>query len=51
MNEVPTVNAWRRIAPLTAIAVMDPFKERILMPQPDGRVESVEWPLTMSIFS
>jgi hypothetical protein len=22
-----------------------------VMPQPDGRVESVEWPLTMSIFS
>jgi hypothetical protein len=22
-----------------------------IMPQPDGRVESVEWPLTMSIFS
>ena len=24
--EVPTVDAWRRIAPLTAIAVMDPFR-------------------------
>jgi hypothetical protein len=23
---VPTVDAWRRIAPLTAIAVMDPFR-------------------------
>jgi hypothetical protein len=30
MIEVPTVNAWRRIAPLTAIAVVDPFKGRIL---------------------
>jgi len=27
--EVPTVDAWRRIAPLTAIAVMGPFKGRI----------------------
>jgi hypothetical protein len=29
MIGVPTVNAWRRIAPSTAIAVMDPFKGRI----------------------
>ena len=29
MIEAPTVDAWRRIAPLTAIAVMGPFKGRI----------------------